>query len=277
MAIKTKAKRPPLSALDKTLYAIFGLSGLVLPFVMIRVFGIWLPSLIAFAYPDVIASRSTTAFAFSSVLIFASILPFFLAIIFWEKRLPLLGNKKYKPKWSEKILHTPPLFSKQFFVQMSDERKKWLKIGLIIVAALLLVHAIVLPFAFLKRTTVDVHGNIRQYDMLGRTTNELHIEDADLIVVIIDQERIRARHASRIEYQLRVDYYFGEEQYRFDDEDFSHMNAEELFTYLSGLKATYGDTFTTKNAQYVDDLISYKKFYNQRAKQLLYQIFDLTQ
>ena len=276
MAIKTKAKRPPLSALDKTLYAIFGLSGLVLPFVMIRVFGIWLPSLIAFAYPDVIASRSTTAFAFSSVLIFASILPFFLAIIFWEKRLPLLGNKKYKPKWSEKILHTPPLFSKQFFVQMSDERKKWLKIGLIIVAALLLVHAIVLPFAFLKRTTVDVHGNIRQYDMLGRTTNELHIEDADLIVVIIDQERIRARHASRIEYQLRVDYYFGEEQYRFDDEDFSHMNAEELFTYLSGLKATYGDTFTTKNAQYVDDLISYKKFYNQRAKQLLYQIFDLT-
>lgn len=276
MAIKTKAKRPPLSALDKTLYAIFGLSGLVLPFVMIRVFGIWLPSLIAFAYPDVIASRSTTAFAFSSVLIFASILPFFLAIIFWEKRLPLLGNKKYKPKWSEKILHTPPLFSKQFFVQMSDKRKKWLKIGLIIVAALLLVHAIVLPFAFLKRTTVDVHGNIRQYDMLGRTTNELHIEDADLIVVIIDQERIRARHASRIEYQLRVDYYFGEEQYRFDDEDFSHMNAEELFTYLSGLKATYGDTFTTKNAQYVDDLISYKKFYNQRAKQLLYQIFDLT-
>lgn len=276
MAIKTKAKRPPLSALDKTLYAIFGLSGLVLPFVMIRVFGIWLPSLIAFAYPDVIASRSTTAFAFSSVLIFASILPFFLAIIFWEKRLPLLGNKKYKPKWSEKILHTPPLFSKQFFVQMSDKRKKWLKIGLIIVATLLLVHAIVLPFAFLKRTTVDVHGNIRQYDMLGRTTNELHIEDADLIVVIIDQERIRARHASRIEYQLRVDYYFGEEQYRFDDEDFSHMNAEELFTYLSGLKATYGDTFTTKNAQYVDDLISYKKFYNQRAKQLLYQIFDLT-
>ncbi len=275
MAIKTKAKRPPLSALDKTLYAIFGLSGLVLPFVMIRVFGIWLPSLIAFAYPDVIASSSTAAFAFSSVLIFAPGLLFFLAIIFWEKRLPLLGNKKYKPKWSEKILHTPPLFSKQFFVQMSDKRKKWLKIGLIIVAALLLVHAIVLPFAFLKRTTVDVHGNIRQYDMLGRTTNELHIEDADLIVVIIDQERIRARHASRIEYQLRVDYYFGDEQYRFDDEDFSHMNAEELFTYLSGLKATYGDTFTTKNAQYVDDLISYKKFYNQRAKQLLYQIFDL--
>ena len=276
MAIKTKAKRPPLSALDKTLYAIFGLSGLVLPFVMVRVFGIWLPSLIAFAYPDVIASRSTTAFAFSSVLIFAPGLLFFLAIIFWEKRLPLLGNKKYKPKWSEKILHTPPLFSKQFFVQMSDKRKKWLKIGLIIVAALLLVHAIVLPFAFLKRTTVDVHGNIRQYDMLGRTTNELHIEDADLIVVIIDQERIRTRHTSRIKYQLRVDYYFGDEQYRFVDEDFSHMNAEELFTYLSDLKATYGDTFTTKNAQYVDDLIRHKPFYSQRAKQLLYQIFDLT-
>ena len=276
MAIKTKAKRPPLSALDKTLYAIFGLSGLVLPFVMIRVFGIWLPSLIAFAYPDVIASRSTTAFAFSSVLIFAPWLLFFLAIIFWEKRLPLLGNKKYKPKWSEKILHTPPLFSKQFFVQMSDKRKKWLKIGLIIVAALLLVHAIVLPFAFLKRTTVDVHGNIRQYDMLGRTTNELHIEDADLIVVIIDQEYIRGRYSGRTEYQLCVDYYFGDEQYRFDDEDFSHMNAEELFTYLSDLKATYGDTFTTKNAQYVDDLISHKTFYSQRAKQLLYQIFDLT-
>ena len=276
MSIKTKAKRPPLSALDKTLYAIFGLSGLVLPFVMIRVFGSWLPSLIAFAYPDVIASSSPAAFAFSSVLIFASILPFFLAIIFWEKRLPLLGNKKYKPKWSEKILHTPPLFSKQFFVQMSDKRKKWLKIGLIIVAALLLVHAIVLPFAFLKRTTVDVHGNIRQYDMLGRTANELHIEDADLIVVIIDQEYIRTRHSSSIKYQLRVDYYFGDEQYRFDDEDFSHMNAEELFTYLLDLKATYGDTFTTKNAQYVDDLIRHRTFYSQRAKQLLYQIFDLT-
>lgn len=275
MAIKTKAKRPPLSALDKTLYAIFGLSGFVLPFVMLRVFGLWLPSLIAFSYPDVLASSSPTALAFSSVLIFASMLPFFIAIICWGKRVPLFGNKKYKPKWSDKILRTPPLFSKQFFVQMSDKRKKKFKIGLIIVASVLLLHAIVLPFAFLKRTTVDSYGNIRQYDMLGRTTNELNIEDADLIVVIIDQERISTRRISRIEYQLCVDYYFGDEKYRFNDEDYVYMNDEELFTYLLELKATYGDTFATKNAQYVDKLIGYKKFYNKREMQLLYQLFAL--
>lgn len=278
MSIKIKAKRPPLSALDIALYCLFTLFGFAFSWVAIFLFGSRIPNWIAFSYADIIANDpSVEVELIAFLLALIGLLPFIVTIFAIGKRLPLFGNKHYKPKWSENVLNTPPLLSKNFFVQLNAKQKQRLIVIAIIAVTTVVLLAGALPFATLKRTTLDRQGMIVEYDLLGHPVHSVNVKDADQFVVSIRYSNRGGKNMdARIKYELCVEYVIDDEIYSFLDVDYAEMNGRELLTYLLELKAEYKNRFSTENAKYIGDLIhDNETLYNEEVKPLLYQLFDI--
>ena len=170
---KLLGKRIPLSALDKVIYTALILISCVLPLVLTFVFIGVAPRHIRNAEISVVAYD--TGFAPLSIMFLSLVLFCFGAVVFgnaMKNKQPIFGNPKYKPKWSDHIVKTYPLFSQEFKQNLSVEsKKKAIKVA-VAFAVLMAVSLVGVFLAIYPRETLDRENNIIKYNSFNEITDE---------------------------------------------------------------------------------------------------------
>ncbi|MBQ7378550.1 MAG: hypothetical protein IJW70_02580 [Clostridia bacterium] len=274
MAIRSKAKKLPLSGLDKMLYTFAMVLAVAFVIITLLCLGFWFPVLLArHNDPDLMASyRITDIFLSLPMIILLTFVPPYLIALGIDKRLPLFGNKSYKPKWSETVIRTTPLFSKQFFSQLTKQKKQKILTVLIILAVLFaLCLSLMLP-GWSYRAVLGSNGEVRQYNALNQETAQLQLADADSITIRIVERYRRFRYVWHIELEI----VHKDRSYIFDQGDFyPARNTELLLRNLLEIKKMAKDKVTLENSEYISDLIKLQE-YTEEEKQLLYELFAVS-
>ena len=128
MARKIKTPKVPLSGLDKFIYIMLWLVGFFSGIVILALGGTALPETVAFSDPSVVAYHGM-AFFFCEIPIagYISLTLMILVAYGWDRKQPIFGNKRFKPKSGQPVIKTFPLFSKEFRDSLSDKQKKRIK------------------------------------------------------------------------------------------------------------------------------------------------------
>lgn len=271
MAIKTKAKRPPLSALDKTLYFLAMMCAIVLCFGVLLLCGFVFPRLWAFRDPEVIASYQVTAIfmSFPMIALFTFV-PGLLVAFQIDKRQPLFGNKKYKPKWSEVVIVTTPLFSKRYFTQLSDKQKKKILTVSVVLLALFAIFLLLMLMGWNYRVDLCYDGAIKEYNVFGNQTKQVQLQDADSVTIRIDERWYKTQYV----YDIHIEVTYQDKTYACTKGDFSSWDEEQKLIYLLHVKSLAKDQLILENEEYIEDLIR-SHHYTESEKQLIYELFDL--
>ena len=161
---KGKVHKTPLSASDIAIYIAAILLFLVLGYCSLFLFGEVFPEKLAFADPNVLACRSEGIFfVFPFFLYFGGVLPCLL-IFLAGRKVPLLGNPRYKPPAFSHIIKTTPVFSRKFRQSLSDAQKKSVRSTVRILLAGLLICLLLLPFSLLPRFVFTRQHEFVTYD-----------------------------------------------------------------------------------------------------------------
>ena len=271
MAIKTKAKRPPLSALDKTLYFLAMMCAIVLCLGVLLLCGFIFPRLRAFRDPEVIASYQVAdifmSFPMIALITFA---PGLLIAFQIDKKQPLFGNKKYKPKWSEVVIMTTPLFSKRYFTQLSDKQKKKILTVSIVLLALFVIFLPLMLMGWNYRVDLCYDGAIKEYNVFGSQTEQVQLQDADSVTIRIDERWRKTQYV----YHIDLEVTYQDKTYACTQGDFSSWDEEQELIYLLHVKSLAEDRLILENEEYIEDLIRSHR-YTESEKQLIYELFDL--
>ena len=124
-----RAKRPPLSNLDKTLYGVLIALSVIIPLSLLIVIYIY-DSTFLFADESIVASDSWFLLACMPIVLFVSLTLGILGSYGLRSRQPLFGNPNFVPKAFSPTLKVYPLFSKDF--RESPERKKYQRTAIIL-------------------------------------------------------------------------------------------------------------------------------------------------
>lgn len=273
MAIKNKAKKMPLSTLDKTLYGIA--MSLVIAFSIgaLICLGFVFPRLIALRDPEVMASyQIADIFTSLPMIIFLGLTPMLLIAFAIDSKLPLFGNKSYKPKWSETVLRTTPLFSKQFIEQLTEQKKmKILKVSVVLIILFVICLSLML-LGWNCRVVLRGNGEIKQYNVFDQETSQRHLDDADSITIRIVERWRRTKYVWHIELEVK----YQDAVYVFSQGEFLPVrNSTQLLQNLMQIKDIAKDKLTLDDGGYMDELIDLQD-YTEREKQLLYELFEKT-
>ena len=271
MAIKTKAKKPPLSTLDKTLYFFAMMCAIVLCLGVLLLCGFVFPRLWAFRDPEVIASYQVAGIfmSFPMIALFAFV-PGLLVAFQIDKKQPLFGNKKYKPKWSEVVIVTPPLFSKRYFTQLSDKQKKKILTVSVVLLVLFVISLALMLMGWNYRVDLCHDGAIKEYNVFGRQTEQVQLQDADSVTIRIDERWRKTRYL----YHIDIEMTYQDKTYVCTQGEFSSWDEEQKLLYLLHIKSLVNDQLILENEEYIEDLIHSHR-YTESEKQLIYELFDL--
>ena len=150
------AKKTPLSALDKFVYFLFWIIGTGIICGVIIVFDQIIPHRIAMSDPSVIAYDNDIVMAYTAPLLIAVMILVFMILGYAvQYKIPIFGNKTYKPKSFEIVIPTYPLFSKEFSLNFSDKQKKNIKRFFLVMLIVTVIAMVILPFGIYKRLTLD--------------------------------------------------------------------------------------------------------------------------
>ena len=274
MARKIKVKKPPLSAIDKFIYVLVGFSSIVLMVLVLMLFAQTIPNKVAFSDESVVA-RYGLAGLYSAIpmVMFVTFTPGLLAYKGWEEKQPIIGNKKYKPKFNESVLKTFPLFSRAFRENLKEHQKKTIKKTAFVVLIIFLICASILPFGIFPRTVIDDQNVITHYNVFNQITHEASIEEADRLVIRISSHKGRRTPRS---YGIKLEFVYGKESYYLNLGGFGDMEREDVLRYMLSLKDYFKDgRYEILSTEWMDRLIDDKNFTATEQK-LVYDLFDYT-
>lgn len=126
--IKSRAKKPPLSTVDKVIYYFIYLMSFILLFSYLY-FISFIAEKVAYSDVDIIA--------FNNDFIYLSSLPLILLLtcsavvivtLGLKNKQPIIGNKKYKAKYNEYTIKVYPVFSAGFKEHYIKKNKQQVKV-----------------------------------------------------------------------------------------------------------------------------------------------------
>ena len=263
---KPKARRLPLSPLDKLCYILFA----VLSFVL--AFGVWfleerISREIAYGEAGVIGFHPHWCFPFFSFffcfVFFAPIAGFSL---YWlETKQPLFGNRGFQKKFSAPLLPTYPLFTPAYFASLTARYKKTVKRIFLswAMAALLLFGACLCTVGI--QCVFYRDGSIREYDAFHQVSHLCSTEAAESVRVDIDMHVHRGRNS----YDLDATFHYSDHTHAYG---YDSSLGEEL-RFLLQQKAEFGDRFETAGEEYLEAYVK-RNHLNEEESALLRQLFE---
>lgn len=264
---KLRAKKPPLSLLDKFIYWTIFLISFISAFLLIPL-GIDIPMKIAFSDNYVVACENTVA-------VFCSV-PLVLLILFTttiisgfgiNNKQPIFGNKKFKPKFLEPTLKVYPILSKAFWENITQERKTNIRKTLVFFLIALIISILILSLGFYPRTVVDKENNFITYNTFNQVTHTHNIDNAQKLIIQISRSR-------GFKHSIRLEIVFEEHSHFLNLGSFYKNDTESTLRYMLKLKEYFNDgryEITYKNR--MNYLISDGN-YTTSETFLIYQLFD---
>ena len=262
-----RAKRPPLSTVDQTLYGALIALSVIIPLSLLIVIHIYDSSFL-FADESIVASDSWFLLACMPLVLFVCSTLGILGTYGIKSRQPLFGNPNFVPKAFSPTLKVYPLFSKDF--RESPERKKYQRIAVILLC-LLIVFIFVAMLGFFPRETLDKSGTLRTHNMLNQVTHTEHMENADYVSFEVERNDGNAKRGPR--WYLRMDLYFEDKSYGFSLENFAPMSTKEALRYMLSVKEQFKGRYELYGVESMDDLII-RKNYTSEERALIYELFD---
>lgn len=272
--IGKKRTKPPLSKLDKFIYYSGFVGAIVIPALILIVFGGIIPNKIAFSDKTVIAANSTALyFCLPLVLLCFSIIviPFAFGL---DRKQPIFGNKHFKPSPSHPTEKVYPLFTKEFRNSISRKRKRTIKIVTLIVSIICLINIIILPFSANVRYVLHQNNDCSAYNAFNQMTRKQNVDQAEKMIIEVTQNSYRKRIF--FSYSLVVRFVFDDKTYSFNYESFD-MSTEDTLKHMIYLKSFFKDgKYEIVNIYDIDNLIRDKSFSRTEAA-LVYQLFEYKQ
>ena len=268
--IQRGARKPPLSALDKWLYAgliILGLASIALVWVVCDI----IPTHIALKQEGIVAFRNETVWVTSLPFLFSMILPPVIAGSYGlERKQPIFGNRKFRSKGMRPRHPVYPLFSREFRDNLSGHDKKRWKNILIAWVAVGTVSLAMLPWGFFTRHTLDEHNVLRRFNSLNRVTHEMSVEDAPRLEITVVSNR--SRHGSTT-YHPEVILYGDGCTYRFGWHNFHDLERDEALEQMIYIKSLFADgEYEITNSDRLKYLLCEA---NAHRESLLLDLFDM--
>ncbi len=182
--IKHGAQRPPLSGIDKFLYITAILLSLSLTFFSMKCLGFTVHNKILFSDPMVLWGNTEVGLICTMPI---GILFFFPLYVFFfvgkQKRIPIIGNSKYKPKMFTATLKVYPLCSPQYMDNFTGKEKKGLRVICIYLGIALLLSILIYPLGLYTRKAYLENDVLCSYNMLNEETHRAHISGAESLII----------------------------------------------------------------------------------------------
>ena len=260
------ARKTPLSALDKLIYFFLWAIGTGLIVGVIVVFGVAIPDRIAMSDSSVITYDNDIVMAYTAPLLISVMIVVFMILGYaGQYKIPVFGNKNYKPKSFEIVIPTYPLFSKEFPLNFSDKQKNNIKRFFLVMLTVILIAVAILPFGICRRLTLDKNDTVKIYDSFNRCESYSWSEAENVRVYISS-----GKHGPNLNFVFE----YNNDHYEFHIGSFKKMNRYETLEYMLYLKENSTD-FTIGSTRRIERLI-YVDNYTAAERELLYQLFDYT-
>lgn len=274
MARKIKTPKVPLSGLDKFIYVIIWLSSFAWLFFFFIVCGITIPETIAFSDPTVVAQCYTGHVYYIPMAFYMSFTPGILASFGWERKQPIFGNKKFKPRFGQPVIKTFPLFSKEFRDSLSEKQKKRIKRIALVLLILFVVCAAILPFGIYPRSVLDNQNHFKHYNSFNQLTDEVTVGEANRLIIEIDYSSGHRGHSPSWGIELTFEY--EHRDYKLTLGGFGDMEREDVLRHMLLLKRYFSeDQYEIVNIEAMERLVDYQNFTDAELK-LVYDLFDYT-
>ena len=267
------AKKPPLSLIDKTIYAI----------AYILAFGIFIGGFLLLNYCNSQLVESESDIAVNSyMLAFCTLIPI-LIIVFsivmvvslgLSKKQPIFGNKRFMPDPMKPTLKVYPLFSKDFRNSLNKKAKKRIKQFSVAFLIAMGIGAVVMFFGIFPRHTISKGDILTSYNSFNSATSSCHISECEVLEISVERNSRRRGSPS---YNIKFELEDKGHKYSFSISDFEDMDEKTALEYLLYIKSYFPDgEYKIKNAKHVDRLIWYRDYNAEEAK-LVYELFDVNE
>ena len=264
---KPKARRAPLSFLDKACYILLAVLSFVLAFFGVWFLGARISREIAYGEAGVIGYMPNGGFWVCLLLFgFVLFLPVAGFSIYWfETKQPLFGNRGFQKKFSAPLLPTYPLFTPAWFASLTERYKRNVKRILVswAVAAALLFAACLCTVG--SQCVFYRDGSIREYDTFRQVSHLCSIEAAESVRVEIDKSTYRGR----ARYNLDATFHYSDHTHAYG----YAPSFEEELRFLLRQKAEFGDRFETAGEEYLEIYIK-RNHLTEEEIALLRQLFE---
>jgi len=268
---KLRAKKPPLSLLDKTIYLCICFSFfLLLVFYFIGILKV----------SEFIAYRTENIIAFNNDLILFTGLPFGLFILIvmlvilnygWGKQQPIFGNKNFKPKIGSPILKVYPIFSKEFKTEVLYQNKKKLKKVVKVFVITFIICILILLMGLCARTQLDENYTFYTINSFNEVTHSCGIEDFNKLIIKISDI---GSYKSGKKYVLTLIFKNDDKSYSFALHDFSKMSKKNALLYMLDLKKHFDNEHYEIDDKKLSSLMIYNNF-NKEETALIYELFEV--
>ena len=234
MAKKLKAQKPPLSALDNAIYL-----GAIVFFMAVFSLALYslaqIPSIIAFRDEAVVGIAGGSAILLLALpwYMFSAMVPTVVLALMMSNRQPIVGNRRFKPKFGQPVIKVYPLFSRELRESLPTARRVGFVRTAVILLVIFLVLAALIPFGIYQRATLDRDDVISEFGVRNQVKNSFAVEDADEILIRIEVSG--GRRGSHRTY-LSMTLVFGDEEYKFTPSAFHEMSTTEALRYMIRLK-----------------------------------------
>ena len=275
MARKIKTPKVPLSGLDKFIYVMLWLVGFFSGVVVLAFSGTTLPETVVFSDPTVVAYHGMTFF-FCAIPIagYISLTLMILVAYGWDRKQPIFGNKKFKPKFGQPVIKTFPLFSKEFRDSLNEKQKKRIKRIATILLILFVICAAILPFGIYPRSVLDNQNHFKHYNSFNQLTDEVTVEEADRLILEIDYSSGHRGHSPSWGIELTFEY--EHRDYKLTLGGFGDMERADVLRHMLLLKRYFSeDPYEIVNIKDMERLVDYQDFTDAELK-LVYDLFDYT-
>lgn len=271
MAKKLKAQKPPLSALDNAIYL-----GAIVFFMAVFSLALYslaqIPSVIAFRDEAVVGIAGGSAILLLALpwYMFCAMVPTVVLSFMMSNRQPIVGNRRFKPKFGQPVIQVYPLFSRELRESLPAARRVRFKRTAVILLVIFLVLAALIPFGIYQRATLDRDDVISEFGVRNQIKNSFAVEDADEILIRIEVSGGR-RGAHRT--YLSMTLVFGDEEYKFSPSAFHEMSTTEALRYMIRLKELAPDKVEISRTDRMERLL---RDYDYSAAEiaLIYELFE---
>lgn len=275
MSKKIKAKKIPLSLLDKTIYYVLMLLSILFTAFILLFFGSALPIKIAFSDSSVVAAKNSAAIGCSMPLILVFITSICAVSGYGlQIKQPIFGNKSFKPKGSKPMLKTFPLFSKEFRNSLAPQKRSTIKKVVLAVSIALLISSIIMLLGLFPRMTLDHQNNICTYNSFNQITHRNTVESAEKLMINIKYSN--STRGYNPSYLIELKFVFEDQTYRFTTGNFHEMSKEQTLEYMLYLKDFFKNgQYEITNIDRMNKLLDYGSFTAEETA-LIYRLFDYT-
>ncbi len=261
-----------MSLLDKLIYRIFEvIFGFALPLAVLVILGFYIPDKIAFRDESVLLSYNRLGIVTALLLMFVILMIVIVPLDYGlRNRIPLFGNKRFKPERFERVIPTYSLFSKDFSKNLLPGFNKKLKIYIRVSIIALAVALLIYPLGLCSRITFDTSDSIKFYNVFNVCTDEYHWSDvSELEIDIVNAGRSVRK---RIEIYYTLD---GKSRTLVRGISSKFKTTEEELLYYLHIKEYFDEGEYTVYSEDMDMFLSTNDCTPSEI-QLIYELFDYT-